>query len=152
MPAAHALVQASEDLETAASGLSTEELWVKPGGAASLGFHLRHIAGSIDRLLAYARGEQLSGDQRQAIPLEKEPGDPPADAATLVHDAQAAIQHVLHTIRTTPRESLFAGRTIGRAALSTNVLGLLCHIAEHTQRHTGQVITTAKIVRGLGLR
>ena len=152
MPAAHALVQASEDIEGAASHLTVGELWVRPGGAASLGFHLRHIAGSTDRLLTYARGERLNEAQRQALALEKEPGDPPADAASLVREAQAAIQGALETIRGAPRETLFAPRSIGRAALPTNVFGLLCHVAEHTQRHTGQVITTAKIVRGLGLR
>jgi hypothetical protein len=67
MPAAHALVQAGEDLQQAASDLTVEQLWVTPGGAASPGFHLRHIAGSIDRLLTYARGEQLNEAQRQAI-------------------------------------------------------------------------------------
>ncbi|MBI4572307.1 MAG: DinB family protein [candidate division NC10 bacterium] len=152
MPAAHALVQASEDLGHAASDLTVDELWVRPGSAASVGFHLRHIAGSTDRLLTYARGERLSEAQRQALALEKEPGDPPADAATLVREAQAAIQGALEAIRGTSRETLFAPRSVGRAALPTNVFGLLCHVAEHTQRHTGQLITTAKIVRGLGLR
>lgn len=151
MPAAHALIQAAEDLEHAASDLTVQELWVTPGGAASLGFHLRHIGGSIDRLLTYARGERLTESQRQALASEKEPGDPPVDAATLVRGSQAAIQRALGAIRTLPKESLFDPRTIGRAALPTNVLGLLFHIAEHTQRHTGQVITTAKIVRGLGV-
>ena len=151
MPAAHALIQAAEDLEHAASDLTVQELWVTPGGAASLGFHLRHIGGSIDRLLTYARGERLTESQRQALASEKEPGDPPGDAATLVRGSQAAIQRALGAIRTLPKESLFDPRTIGRAALPTNVLGLLFHIAEHTQRHTGQVITTAKIVRGLGI-
>ena len=152
MPAAHALVQAREDLELAASELTVEQLWLKPGSAAPLGFHLRHIAGSIDRLLTYARGAQLSEIQRQAIPLEGQPGDPPAKAVTLIRGAQAAIDRALAAIRSTPKESLFEPRTIGRKALPTTVLGLLFHIAEHTQRHTGQVITTAKIVRGLGLR
>jgi uncharacterized damage-inducible protein DinB len=149
IPASHALVQASEDLEPAVSGLTVEQLWVKPGGAASVGFHLRHIAGSIDRLLTYARGEQLTGAQRQAMPLEQQPGDPPADAAALVREAQAAIERALAAILAVPKESLFDPRAIGRQALPTNVFGLLCHIAEHAQRHTGQVITTAKIVRGL---
>jgi len=152
MPAAHALVQASEDLERAASGLGAKELWVKPGGAASVGFHLRHIAGSTDRLLTYARGERLTEAQRQAAALEQQPGDPPADAATLVGEARAAIERALTAIRAVPQESLFDPRAVGRAGLPTNVFGLLCHIAEHTQRHTGQIITTAKIVRGLSLR
>jgi uncharacterized damage-inducible protein DinB len=152
MPAAHALVQAGEDLERAASDLTVEELWLKPGGSASLGFHLRHIAGSIERLLTYARGEQLNETQRQAIPLEGQPGDPPAQAASLIRGAQAAIESALAAIRRAPKASLFEPRTIGRKALPTNVIGLLFHIGEHTQRHTGQIITTAKIVRGLGLR
>ncbi len=152
MPAGHALVQASEDIERAVSGLTVEELWVKPGGAASLGFHLRHIAGSTDRLLTYARGEQLTETQRRVMELEQRPGESPADAATLVREAQAAIERALAAIRAVPEGSLFEARTVGRAALPTNIFGLLCHIAEHTQRHTGQIITTAKIVRGLGLR
>jgi len=152
MPAAHALVQASEDLEQAASDVTVEQLWVKPGGAASLGFHLRHIAGSIDRLLTYARGEEISEAQRHAIAREQEPGEPLAHAATLIQQAQGAIERALGAIRATPKESLFEARTIGRKALPTNVIGLLFHIAEHTQRHTGQIITTARIVRGLGLR
>lgn len=152
MPAAHALVQASEDLESAALGLTVEELWVKPGGAASVGFHLRHIAGSTDRLLTYARGERLTEAQRRAVPLEGEPGDPPANAATLVREAHAAIEQALTAVRALPTASAFDARMVGRAALPTNVFGLLCHIAEHTQRHTGQTITTAKIVRGLSLR
>ena len=151
MPAAHALVQASEDLERAASGLTREEMWVKPGGAASLGFHLRHIAGSTDRLLTYARGEQLTEGQRQALALEQQPGDPPADTATLLREAQAAIERALAAMLAVSKESLFDPRSIGRSVLPTNVFGILCHIAEHTQRHTGQTITTAKIVRGLGL-
>ena len=151
MPAAHALVQASEDLERALSGLPMEQLWVKPGGAASLGFHLRHITGSIDRLLTYARGEKLTEAQRQAIDREQQASEPPADGATLLREAHAAIEHALAAIMAVPKESLFDPRSIGRAALPTNVFGILCHIAEHTQRHTGQTITTAKIVRGLGL-
>ncbi len=150
MPAAHALAQASEDLERAASGLIGDELWVKPGGAAPVAFHLRHIAGSIDRLLTYTRGERLTETQRQAMTLEGEPGDPPANSATLVRGAQAAIECALAALRAAPRESLLDPRVVGRAALPTNIFGLLCHLAEHTQRHTGQVITTAKIVRGLG--
>jgi uncharacterized damage-inducible protein DinB len=62
------------------------------------------------------------------------------------------IARALAAIKVAPKESLLDPRAIGRAALPTNVFGLLCHIAEHTQRHTGQVVTTAKIVRGLGLR
>jgi uncharacterized damage-inducible protein DinB len=151
MPAAHALAQASEDLECAARELTPAEIWVRPGGAASVGFHLRHIAGSIDRLLTYARGEALSDEQRAVIPTEGKPGEPPEDAASLIRRAQGAIAGAIDTLRSTPGNALLEPRAVGRAKLPSNMLGLLVHVAEHTQRHTGQVITTAKIVRGLRL-
>lgn len=149
MPAAHALVQAGEELAVAAS-LSGEELWARPGGAASVGFHLRHIAGSIDRLLTYARGEQLSGEQLAALRAEEEAGGPPEEADALLREAGAAIERALEVIRTTPREELLLPREVGRARLPSNVIGLLFHIAEHTQRHAGQVVTTARVVRRQG--
>ncbi|HEU4641289.1 MAG TPA: DinB family protein [Gemmatimonadaceae bacterium] len=149
MPAAHALVQSAEDLERAASPLDVDELWATPGGAASVGFHLRHIAGSIDRLLTYARGGALDDRQRAVLAGEGMAGSPPAEAPELVRLARGAIDHALDTLRATPRESLLEARRVGRAGLPSTVLGLLVHVAEHTQRHTGQVITTAKIVRGV---
>ena len=150
IPAAHALTQAGEDIPAAAAGLAPAELWTKPGGAASVGFHLRHVAGSIDRLLTYARGSALDERQREALAAEGDPGDPPSEVESLVRDASAAIGEALRVIRATPPGTLFEARTVGRARLPSTVIGLLFHIAEHTQRHTGQIITTARIVRGLG--
>lgn len=151
LPAAHALIQADEDIARAAADLTPSELWVRPGGAASAGFHLRHMAGAIDRLLVYADGAQLSEAQRAAILSEADPGDPPADAAALLREAHAAIDRALVAIRTLPRGSVFEPRAVGRAGLPSSVFGILSHLAEHTARHTGQLITTVKIVRGLGL-
>ena len=148
MPAAHALLQAREDIERAAHALSLRELWATPGGAASVGFHLRHVAGSIDRLLTYARGAQLDERQRAALAAEGEAGDSAADAMTFVREAQRAIDQALAQLRGTPRESLTEPREVGRERLPSTVLGLLFHVAEHTQRHVGQIITTAKVVRG----
>jgi uncharacterized damage-inducible protein DinB len=146
MPAAHALVQAGEDLAQAVAGLTAEQLWARPGGAASVGFHLRHVPGSIDRLLAYARGEALSEAQRAAAKAESAPGAEP-DPAPLLASARDAIEQALAQMRATPRDSLLQPRAVGRAGLPSTVLGLLFHVAEHTQRHTGQVIATAKVVR-----
>lgn len=148
MPAAHALVQASEDLERAARGLTAEQLWTRPGGAAAAGFHLLHIAGVVDRLFTYARGEALSEAQREMLAAESEPGNSPPDADSLIQRAQAAIATALDTLRATPREKLLEPRAVGRKQLPSTVLGLYSHAAEHAQRHTGQLITTAKIVRG----
>lgn len=147
MPAAHALAQAHEELEGAVAGLSEEEVWARPGGVAAIGFHLRHLAGSTDRLSSYARGESLTAEQMAVLRGEGEPGDPPAGAAELLAGAQAAIDAVLAQIAATPRESLLEARGVGRKQVPSTVLGLLFHIAEHAARHVGQVVTTAKIVR-----
>jgi uncharacterized damage-inducible protein DinB len=147
-PAAHALVQAGEDAERAASGLTAAELWARPSGAAAAGFHLRHIAGVLDRLLTYARGEQLTETQFAALRLESEAGEPPAEVDTLLRDLRAAIDRTLEALRSTPDATLLEPREVGRGRLPSTVLGLLSHAAEHAQRHTGQLITTVKIVRG----
>jgi uncharacterized damage-inducible protein DinB len=147
LPAAHALLQSREDLATHAALLSIAQLWRNPGGAPSVGFHLRHIAGSIDRLLAYTAGRSLTEEQFRFLASEKLPGEPPSDAAELVAAAQARIDEMLAVIRATPEEVLFEPRAVGRAQLPTNVFGLLFHIAEHTQRHTGAIIATARIMR-----
>jgi uncharacterized damage-inducible protein DinB len=150
MPAAHALLQVMEDVPRAAAPLTLTELWATPGGAASVGFHLRHLAGSTDRLLTYARGGQLSDAQRAALAAEAVPGTPPADAAALVAEATRVLEAAIDTLRRTDPASLTEPRLVGRAQLPSTVLGLLFHTAEHAQRHAGQVVTTAKIVRGLG--
>ena len=144
MPAAHALIQAREDVERAASGATVEQLWQRPGGAASAGFHLRHIAGSLDRLYTYARGELLSDAQRAALARESTPG---AGARELVDETCQAIDRALDQLRRTPREVLLEPRAVGRAGLPATVLGLLFHGAEHTTRHVGQLITTLKVVQ-----
>jgi hypothetical protein len=147
-PAAHALVQAGEDAELATRGISADNLWARPNGAASLGYHLRHAAGSLDRLLTYARGAQLDDDQHAALKREAEPGSPPDDAGTLLAHTRQAIDTALAQLRATPREALLEPRAVGRKGLPSTVLGLLFHAAEHTTRHVGQAITTAKIVGG----
>ena len=148
MPAAHALAQTREDIERATAGLEADDLWARPGGAAPVGFHLRHVAGSIDRLLTYARGEMLTQGQHEALAREQSPGAPSESAGALAQQAVAAIDRAIEVMRTVPVATLDHPRSVGRAALPSTVLGLLFHIAEHTQRHTGQIITTAKIVRG----
>jgi uncharacterized damage-inducible protein DinB len=149
MPVAHALVSAAEDMEAAAADLSVEQLWAKPGGAASVGFHLGHAAGSLDRLLTYARGEALGAEQFAYLRGEQDPGDPPRSAEEMIRIVHSAVERALAQLRATSPDTLLAFRGVGRRQLPSNVLGLLFHAAEHTQRHTGQAITTARIVRGL---
>ncbi len=149
VPLARALEQAEEDLERVVSDLTIEELWTRPGGAASLGFHLRHIAGSTDRLLAYARGAPLTEAQRKAAALEGDPGVPPAAASDLFVNVRAAFGRAMDEMRATAPGRLHEECLVGRAALPLTVFGALFHIAEHVQRHTGQAITTLKILRGI---
>jgi DinB family protein len=142
-PVAHSLLQVREEIAEAAS-VSPAQLWTRPGGAASIGFHIMHLAGSLDRLLTYARGDTLSASQRAALAAEDRE-DPSRSADDLVKAALHAIDHALVQVRGTARRSLDDVREVGRARLPSTVLGLLVHAAEHAQRHSAQIITTRKV-------
>jgi DinB family protein len=149
-PAAHAFLLALEDVEAAASDLTLDQLWLKPGGAASPGFHLVHLAGSTDRLLTYARGEALSATQRTALAGERALAPPYPTLDELLTNWRTTVEDALRQLATTPEATLNNARLVGRAQLPATVLGLLFHAAEHAQRHVGQLVTTAKIIRGTG--
>ena len=146
-PAAHALLQAVEDVRRVVAPLDTETALASPGGgAASVAFHVRHAAGSLDRLLTYARGDSLSSEQRAALLAEERPE--PVDGGRLVALFEAQVERALAQLRVTDEGSLGESRGVGRAKLPSTVLGLLFHAAEHTQRHVGATITTARVVSG----
>jgi uncharacterized damage-inducible protein DinB len=147
-PAAHAFVMAREDVEAAVSGLAEDQIWARPAGIASLGFHLAHLAGSTDRLLTYARGEALSDVQRAALARERTIADARPSLERLLADWRASIDSALAQLAATPERALGEPRLVGRAQLPSTLLGLLFHAAEHAARHTGQVVTTARLVRG----
>jgi len=146
MPVVHALLQVQEDLQRLVSAVPPEQVWLRPGGAASIGFHISHLGGALDRLFTYARGESLSDGQRTVARTEGKPGDPPAPLADLVAAVHEVIERAFDQLRATRPESLLDERKVGRAGLPSNVLGLLFHAAEHSTRHMGQAITTAKLV------
>jgi uncharacterized damage-inducible protein DinB len=139
----HALELAREDLERWCDGLSDEELHTRPGGIAPVAFHLRHIARSLDRLLTYAEGNQLSPEQ---LSLMKSEMDQAGSRNELLAELVVAIAKSGKRIRAFLPQQLEEGRKVGKKQLPTSVGGLLVHVADHTQRHTGQAITTAKIV------
>src|SRR5262245_21700294 len=147
MPVVHALIQAREDLERLATQVPQDHVWQRPGGAASIGFHVRHTGGALDRLFTYARGESLSEAQRAALKLESDAGDPRAPIGALVTDVSQIIDRAFDQLRGTSTSSLLDERRVGRAALPATVLGLLFHAAEHCTRHVGQAITTSLILR-----
>ena len=145
-PVAHALIDADEDVQKALKGLSAEQIRRKPGTAAPLAFHVKHAMGSLDRLLTYARGEALNETQLAALAAEK-----PMDVSAMTPEGlsaefSAAIARALDQLRATREATLLDAREVGRAKLPSNVLGLLSHAAEHTARHVGQIVTTARLV------
>ena len=146
-PVAHSLLQSLEEVRRHLTGLTPEELWERPQGAASVGYHVRHAAGSLDRLLTYARAEMLSDAQLTALRAEAEPDMDTDAAARLVEQFAGAVERALQQVRHTPEASLTEARGVGRAQLPSTVIGLLFHAAEHTLRHVGQMVTTIRIVR-----
>lgn len=144
MPVAHSFLQVKEDVEALAAHLAAEHLWEQPAGAASVGFHLMHIAGSTERLLTYARGGALTADQLAGARREGEERPPLGE---MIPRVLAALDAALEQVRTTAPGTLLDARKVGRAGLPSTTLGLLFHAAEHATRHMGQAITTARIVR-----
>lgn len=149
-PVAHALLQAAEEVRSVVAPLAPADLWARPGGAASVGFHVRHATGSLDRLFTYARGEALTAEQFAFLAAEAEPGSPPPEGEALVSTFERQVDRALAQLRGTSEATLLEPRGIGRRQLPSTVLGLLFHAAEHTQRHVGQIVTTARIVQALG--
>jgi hypothetical protein len=146
-PAAHAFLMAREDVELAVQGVTHDQLWRSPGGITPLGFHIAHLTGSTDRLLTYARGEMLSPSQKEALAREKTLPETQPTLEELLRAWRDGVDDALRQLAATPESTVAEARAVGRAQLPTTVLGLLFHAAEHASRHTGQVVTTAKLVK-----
>jgi len=143
-PALHGFEQAREDLAFHTRGLTAEQVWARPHGLASLGFHIRHMGGSVDRLTTYLEGRQLDDEQIAALAMEMTPG---ADLTELLAGLDHALSRAEEVIREIDPASFPEPRWVGRRRLPSTVIGLLVHIAEHTQRHLGQAISAAKLAR-----
>lgn len=145
-PVAHALLQAREEVMTMITGFPENLLWLSPAGMASPGFHLMHFTGVIDRLFTYARGEQLSPEQLDYMKQEKS-GQPDVTADELFTRFSEQVEKALDQLRNTDEATLTNERLVGRKALPATVLGLLFHAAEHTMRHTGQLLVTVNVLK-----
>ena len=143
MPVFFSFAQVREDLAKYAAGLSDEALWREIDGA-SLGFHLKHMAESVDRLTTYLMGGQLSPKQFEALKRESEPQ---GSAGELLAFMDEQLVRSEKQLRQLDPATLYDSRRVGRRALPTTVLGLIVHLCEHTQRHLGQAITLAKMLR-----
>lgn len=143
MPLFFSFAQVREDLAKYTAGVSEEAVWRQIDGA-SLGFHLKHIAGSVDRLTTYLMGAQLSPQQLEILKHESEPHGSASELVAAVHKRLARSEEQLRQL---DPAALYDARSVGRRALPTTVLGLIVHLCEHTQRHLGQAITLAKMLR-----
>jgi uncharacterized damage-inducible protein DinB len=143
-PAAHAILQAREEVNALMKTFPEEKLWEKPSGVASVGFHLLHLSGVLDRLFTYAKGNPLSEEQLAALKQETQPHD--VTVEQLVNNFNEQVDKAIKQLSKTPENTLLDKRGVGRAQLPSNVLGLLFHAAEHTMRHTGQLLVTARIL------
>jgi len=142
----HALELAREDIERWSADLSDAELESQPLGLPSVGRQMRHIVRSLDRLLTYAEGRQLSLEQMQALKTE---ADASASRKDLFAEFELGLSSAAQRVGTFRPESYGESRGVGRKMLPTTVAGLLVHCADHTQRHVGQMVTTAKVIEAL---
>ncbi|HLU90720.1 MAG TPA: DinB family protein [Cyclobacteriaceae bacterium] len=145
-PVAHALLQANEEVQRIMEGFPDDLLWEKQYGVASVGFHLNHLTGVLDRLMTYADRKQLSENQFLFLKAEGNPENLPIKAAPLVQAFDQKVQEALEYLQTTSTDDLTAFRGVGRAQLPSTKLGLLFHAAEHAQRHLGQLLVTVRVI------
>ncbi|MBE9463100.1 DinB family protein [Dyadobacter subterraneus] len=145
-PAAHALLQAQEEINKLGQNFPSDLLWIKPAGLASVGFHMQHLAGVLDRLLTYARGESLTDKQLEYLRSE---GKAPFEGCSfddLLQNLNKQFLIAITQIENTDSSTLLEVRMVGRAQVPSTHLGLLFHAAEHTMRHLGQLLVTLKFL------
>jgi uncharacterized damage-inducible protein DinB len=143
MPVLFSFAQVREDLARHLEDLTTEQIW-QPFAGSSIGYHLKHMAGSLDRLSTYLLGKQLAEIQLVRLRDEHAPG---ASLPELICSVETALQETEQRLSMIDEQQIYDFRAVGRAQLPTTVLGLLVHLAEHTQRHLGQIITLSQVVR-----
>ncbi len=144
-PVAHALLQAQEEIHIMMTGFPDALLWKPLAGMASTGFHLQHLVGVQDRLFTYARGESLNAQQLEYLASEGKQVEGATVGSLLEAFDQQTAQSLLQLKATGP-ETLTEPRVVGRLKLESTVAGLLFHAAEHTMRHTGQLLVTVKAI------
>src|SRR5690349_10275486 len=142
-PVFYSFQMAREDLEKCTAGLSSASIWATPHGLTSVGFHILHITGSTSRLMTYLQGRELTAAQLDALALEKVSAGQSREE--LLAGLDRAFRDAEAVIRAMDPATLGDARAVGRQHLPTTVIGLLTHIAEHTQRHVGQAIAAAKL-------
>jgi uncharacterized damage-inducible protein DinB len=144
-PVAHTLLQAKEEIRYYLQDFPDELLWQRPANVASVGFHLQHIVGVLDRLTTYSAGEGLSEEQFDYLSKEGQT-NPEFSTKMLVDSVGSKIDLTIQKLRLIDEDSLLQWRGVGRLQYPSTVIGLLFHAAEHTQRHSGQLLVTSRIL------
>lgn len=145
-PAAHALLQSGEELVKYTMNFPDRLLWERPADCASVGFHIRHITGVLDRMLTYAQGRPLSEAQFEYLRRETEV-DVTRSVQDLIRQFDLKVEEALFFFKGLSQSEMTLTRTVGRKKLPSTVIGLLFHAAEHSQRHVGQLLVTARILQ-----
>ena len=145
----HALDLALDDVTKWTAGLTDNEVHSHPLDLPSIAFHLRHIARSTDRILTYAEGGQLSAEQLGALKTEQTGIGEPETLAALIAEVEISFTNAFERIKVLAAGNYETPRGVGRKQLPTSLGGALIHAADHTQRHTGQVVTTAKVIKAM---
>jgi hypothetical protein len=160
----HALELAGEDAVRWCEGLGEAEMFARPLGLPPVAFQMRHMVRSLDRLLTYAEGGQLSKEQLVALRTEMDPW-PESGGSEILYSKElgareqrgvggegvwdefrVGMERAMGRVGAIDPATFAEVRGVGRDRLAATVMGLLIHCAEHTQRHAGQMVTTAKVV------
>lgn len=145
-PIAHAILQAREEVNLMMINFPDELIWEKPAGVASIAFHLQHLSGVLDRLFTYANNQLLNEDQLELLALESDDKQY-LTVKGLLTRFNNQVNKALTQLKNMDEKTLLEPRGIGRKQIQTNLLGLIFHAAEHTQRHVGQLFVTVRILK-----
>jgi uncharacterized damage-inducible protein DinB len=144
-PVAAMFIAAKEDILRAVEGLDHEQLWQKSNGAASIGFHMIHLAGATDRLMSYAEGAVLTDAQKADLAAERDADEQRPSLDVLTEKLARALDHAVIRLEGITSDDLATARELGRAKVPTTMRALILHTGEHASRHAGQIVTTIKI-------
>jgi uncharacterized damage-inducible protein DinB len=146
-PVAHALIGMRDEVHGIMENFPENLLWEKPAGVASPAFHLQHIRGVIERLFTYARKELLNEQQMYSLSLEGDREKTSADSRELIELLDKQVDAALDELKQVNESTLTEARGIGRKQIPTTLLGLYFHAAEHSMRHTGQLLVTVRVLK-----
>lgn len=134
--------QIREDAGKALASLTPEQIWARPFGMTSAGFHAKHLAGSTQRLCTYLEGHRLDSGALEEMSGESMGSE---SASKLHARIQQAFSRYVEVVLALPPDQFDSVREVGRRRIEVTAISLAIHIAEHGQRHTGQLISAGRL-------